>query len=194
MAYSIKGNIFNACHCHGICPCNVDETPNGPNGECKGLIFIDIKEGSQDDVDLSGVKIGFAVNFPGNPTGGNWRVGLIVDEAASDEQAAAIEKVMKGDDGGPWEEFAGLRSEWLGVERAAVSLSNGDSASGEIAGVGQAAFEPYRDGEGNPTKLKDASFGLAPEFTIGKASGSVDAFGISFDATYGEAAEFEFAS
>lgn len=194
MAYSIKGSIFNVCHCHDICPCNADLSPNGPNGECKGLLVMDITEGNADGVDLSGVKAGFALTFPNNPSGGNWRVGLIVDESAAEEQVAAVEKVLKGEDGGPWADFAALRSEWLGVERASISMSNGDAATAEIAGVGNASFEPYRDAEGNPTKLKDAAFGLSPEFIIGKASGAVDAFGISFDVSYGEASPFEFAS
>jgi len=66
--------------------------------------------------------------------------------------------------------------------------------STEIGGVGKFSFEPFRDGEGNVTKLRDAAFGLAPEFAIGKASGSGDAFGISMTADYGETGEFEFAS
>lgn len=48
--------------------------------------------------------------------------------------------------------------------------------------------------EGNPTRVKNAAFGMEPEFTIGQASGSIDGFGISFDASYGDTHAFEWAS
>ena len=37
-------------------------------------------------------------------------------------------------------------------------------------------------------------FGFAPEFAIGKGSGSSSAFGLTFTPVYGERAQFEFAT
>lgn len=37
-------------------------------------------------------------------------------------------------------------------------------------------------------------FGFAPTYKIGKGSGHSDAFGLSFDARYGESADFEFST
>jgi hypothetical protein len=194
MAYAISGTVLSSCPCHDICPCNVDSKPNSAEGDCRAFLVFGIKQGEADGVDLSGVNVAFFAQFPNNPTAGNWKVGLVIDEGASDEQAAATERVFKGEDGGPWAEFAGLREEWLGVERAGVSLSDGNTPSAEVAGMASMSFEPYTDAEGNPTRLKDAVFGLAPEFTVGKASGKSDAFGISMTPDYGETGEFEFAS
>jgi len=39
-----------------------------------------------------------------------------------------------------------------------------------------------------------AAFGFAPEFRVGRTSGSQSAMGIDFDAVYGETADYEFAS
>lgn len=37
-------------------------------------------------------------------------------------------------------------------------------------------------------------FGFAPEFTIGTTSGSSQAFGLTFEPSYGEASEYAFSS
>ena len=37
-------------------------------------------------------------------------------------------------------------------------------------------------------------FGFAPEFRVGRTSGSQSAMGIEFDARYGETADYEFSS
>ena len=44
------------------------------------------------------------------------------------------------------------------------------------------------------TTTRNALFGLAAEFTLGKSSGSSGVLGETFDANYGEAAQFEWAS
>ena len=42
--------------------------------------------------------------------------------------------------------------------------------------------------------MKNAAFGFAPEFRVGRSSGHTDVFGIEFDAVYAESADYEFAS
>jgi hypothetical protein len=158
------------------------------------VIVLGVKQGNLDDLDLSGVDAALVYTIPGNPSGGNWKMGLVVNDGASDEQAQALERIFRGEEGGMWEAFSPLISEWLGVERAAVSVSDGKSPSGSVAGIGKLGLEPYTDAEGNPTRVKSAVFGMGPEFTIGQASGKVDGFGISFDASYGDTHNFEWAS
>jgi hypothetical protein len=55
-------------------------------------------------------------------------------------------------------------------------------------------FEPARGGDGSLTTVKNTMFGLAPEYQIGKGTGRSTAFGIGYEASYGQAAEFEFSS
>jgi hypothetical protein len=55
-------------------------------------------------------------------------------------------------------------------------------------------FEAMRGQDGKPTTASNAPFGFAPVFTLGKSSGSSGLFGESFEASYGEAAEFEYTS
>jgi hypothetical protein len=195
MAYKLAGTMVTGCECTGpLCPCNVDATPNTPDGKCRGVIVMGLKEGNLDELDLSGVDFALVYTIPGNPSGGGWDVGLVVDDSAADEQAQALERIMRGEEGGMWGEFSGLYGEWLGTERAAVNVSGDSSPSGSVTGIGDLAVEPYKDGEGNPTRVKNAIFGMGPEFTIGQASGAIDGFGIKFDASYGDTHEFDWAS
>jgi hypothetical protein len=191
MAYRIAGTYTAACNCRAICPCPVDGIPTGPGDACQGSLIFRIDEGNLDDSDLSGVSLAMYNEFPSNLTSGNWKIGLVVDSAASDEQAQAVERIISGQEGGPFGEFVPLIGEYLGMERAAITLSNG---SGSVEGKTEFTFESYTGPDGQPTKVHDAMFGFATDYTIGKSSGSSNAFGMSFDAAYGESAEFEFSS
>lgn len=193
MGYRLAGTYVAHCDCTQLCPCAVDEPPTGPDGQCHGLVVYGVREGNLDGTDLSGINVVLAYTAPGKISEGGLRLGIVVDEGASDEQVAAMERIFGGKEGGMFEDFAALTGEWLGVERSAVSFSDGDEPSARVGTV-DVSFEGFRDAEGNLTKMRDAPFGLAPEFTLGKSSGSSGLFGESFEANYGEAAEFEYTS
>jgi hypothetical protein len=193
MAWKMSGTYVATCSCQLICPCPTDNPPTGPGGQCKGVAIFEVAQGNLDDTDLSGTTFAFCNLFPSNLTAGDWKVGIVIDEGASDEQAQAIERILHGDEGGPFGEFAGFFGEWLGVERARVSVSDGDKPSG-TAGEVNFGFEPLEGPEGSQTTVKNAMFGFAPEFRVGKAPTKSNLFGIEFDGVYGETADYEFAS
>jgi hypothetical protein len=193
MAYRIAGTYVAVCDCAGICPCPVDGHPTGDNGECLGSLVFDIKEGNLDGTDLSGTTAALYNHFPSNLTAGNWTVGLVID-AGTDDQARALEAIFKGEEGGPFGEFAGLISTVAGVDRGKITVTGGDKPSVSIEGKTEFSFEPFTGGDGSPTTVSNAMFGFAPTYKIGKGSGHSDAFGLSFDARYGESAEFEFST
>jgi hypothetical protein len=116
---------------------------------------------------------------------------MVVDDSASDDQAQALERIVSGQEGGPFADFAALTGENLGMQRAPVRLSGSSASVGDTT---ELSFEPARGGDGAPTTVKNAMFGFAPEYQIGKASGRSTAFGIDFEASYGESAEYEFTS
>jgi hypothetical protein len=57
-------------------------------------------------------------------TEGNWRLGVYVDDQASDEQLDKLVKVFGGQLGGPMGALAPLVGEVLGVERAAIEVTD----------------------------------------------------------------------
>ncbi len=180
MAYTLRGTYVASCSCASGCPCPVDLRPTDPNGkgECRGVAAFSIAEGDSQGVDMSGVTWALYNLFPSNITAGGWKVGIVVDESASDEQVEALGKAVSGADGGPFGDFGPLIGEFIGVDRGTVSIS------GMSATI-----------NGNPTTTKNAMFGFAPEFQIGKTGGHVDVGSdIAFDAAYGEMADYAFSS
>ncbi|WPU10341.1 DUF1326 domain-containing protein [Pseudarthrobacter oxydans] len=172
----------------------MDGVPTGPGGECRNLNVFHIATGSHDATDLSGVDFAFVALFPTNLTGGGWKVGAVVDQSASDDQVSALETILRGQAGGPFGDFAGLYGEWLGLERATVTFTDGERPSGSVSDKAQFTFEPLPGPDGGATTMKNAMYGFAPEFRIGKGPGHVDLFGIDFDGVYGETSDFTFAS
>jgi hypothetical protein len=191
MAYRIAGTYVVTCNCSLLCPCPVDGPPTGPGGQCRGAAVFAIREGDLDGTDLSGIPWALYNHFPSNISAGNWRVGIVVDESASDEQAQAIERIVSGDEGGPFGDFKPLIGEYAGMTRGRVTL---DGKSGSVAGIGDFQFEPLTGPDGSPTTVKGAMFAFAPEFTVGRGSGSGTIFGESVDFVYGESAEFDYTS
>jgi hypothetical protein len=193
MAWRLAGTYAANCNCELICPCPVDGPPTSSDGQCRGLLVFHVREGNLDDTDLSGTTFAVCNMFPSNLTAGKWKLGVVIDEGASDEQAQAIERIIHGDEGGPWGEFAGLTDEWLGAERAKVSFSDGDAPTA-AAGDASFTFEPLGGPGGGQTTVSNAMFGFAPEFRVGHGRAHSNWFGLDFDGIYAESADYEHSS
>jgi hypothetical protein len=195
MAWKISGTYVANCSCNLVCPCPVDAPPTSDDGQCHGHLVFHVADGNLDDTDLSGVDVGMVNLFPSNLSAGKWKIGIVVDEGASDEQASALERIFKGDEGGPFADFAALTEEWLGMERGAVTFSDGDRPSGSIRDS-KFTFEPLDGppGSNTHTTVSNAMFGFAPEFRIGRGPGKMSNLGIEYEGIYGETADYEFSS
>ena len=191
MAYRLAGTYVAVCDCSLYCPCPTDGPPTGKDGQCHSTMVFQVRDGSVADTDLSGVDFALFNHFPSNLSAGNWTVGLVVDDAASDEQVDAIEQIFSGEEGGLLGLLGALIGEHKGTERAPIRVSGGSVSIGEMA---QFTFEPALGGDGSPTTVKNAMFGLAPEYQIGKGSGRSTAFDMGYEASYGQSADFEFSS
>jgi hypothetical protein len=191
MAYRIAGKYIASCDCSLVCPCPYDGPPTGRDGECHGIIVFDTSEGNLDATDLSGVRWALYNHFPSNLSSGNWKVGIVVDTGASDEQAQAVERIASGQEGGPFGEFVPLIGDYLGMDRAGVSVSD---KGGSLDGIGEFTWEPFAGPDGSETTVSKAMFGFAPTFTIGRTSGRYTTKVGATDAVYGESASYEFTS
>jgi hypothetical protein len=190
MTWKLKGRYVTACSCTNVCPCpTASAPPDNPDGttNCWGAGVFNIREGNLDDMDLSGTAVGLKVHFPELVSDGNWQIALVVDGSVSDEKANALQQIFSGQVGGPFADMAGLVSQFT-VEREAVTYSD----TGVSLGGASFTYQPLAGQDGNPTTVSNAAFGFAPVFEIGTANGTVDAFGHSAPASYGEAADFEY--
>lgn len=117
MAYRLAGTYFESCNCDVACPCGASNLVlPATNERCNVLLAFHVEEGEIDGVAIEDATVAMVADTPGQMTDGGWRVGVLLDERASDAQREALTSVFSGAQGGPPAMFAGLMGEMLGVE------------------------------------------------------------------------------
>ncbi|NDW53917.1 DUF1326 domain-containing protein [Aliiroseovarius sp. PrR006] len=94
--WSIEGRELVNCNCNFGCPCQFSVLPT--DGYCEAAIVYDIKKGHYGDTSLDGVRAAAVYKWPGAIHEGNGQMQIIVDENASEDQRAAMEAIIKGED------------------------------------------------------------------------------------------------
>jgi hypothetical protein len=167
---------------------------------CRVTLVFNIEQGEIEGTDVSGLNVAAIVDSPKVMTEGNWRLGMFVDERASDEQMEKLTAVFGGQKGGPMAGIAPLVGEILGVERAPIevvddglrhSVRIGDSIDFEIEDI-----VPFGIETGQPVRLLGMFHPVSSEFNAAEAKRSrIDAFGISYEGKSGlSASEFSWAA
>ena len=102
MAWRLEGKYFESCSCDAICPCTWSAlTAKATLDRCRALLAYHVESGEIDGVDVSGLSFALFLDTPPVMSEGNWRVGVFLDEAASDSQAAQLGTVLSGPGGRP---------------------------------------------------------------------------------------------
>jgi len=124
MAWNLKGSYAETCSCDLICPCNASFDHGATYDYCRATLAFNIREGEIEGTDVAGLKVVAIIDTPKVMTEGNWRLGMFIDETATDEQADKLTGVFGGQLGGPMELLAPLVGERRGVERAAIEITD----------------------------------------------------------------------
>jgi hypothetical protein len=200
MAWNLKGSYTETCSCDLICPCNATFDHGATYDYCRVTLVFNIREGEIEGTDIGGLKIAAIADTPKVMTEGNWRLGVFVDENASEEQADKLVKVFTGQLGGPMAGLAPLVGEMLGVERAAIDVQDdgvrhsvriGDAIDFEIEDI-----VPFGVETGQPVRFQGMFHPVASDLTIAEAKRSrIKAFGIEYEGKTGlSTAEFSWAA
>jgi hypothetical protein len=124
MAWRLEGTYFESCSCDEICPCTWSAfTARATLDRCRALLAYHVDSGEIDGVDVSGLSFALFLDTPPVMIEGNWRVGVYLDDAASDSQAEWLGAVVSGQLGGPPAMLGPLIGEMLGVARAPIIYS-----------------------------------------------------------------------
>jgi len=200
MPWKISGSYFESCSCDVVCPCTASLSLGATRDRCNVVLVFNVKEGEVDGTDVSGLTVAAVADTPKVMTDGNWRLGVIIDEAASDEQAEKLGGVFSGALGGPMEALGPLVGENLGVERAPIDVNeNGLAHSVRIGDLVDLEIEdvvPFGVESGEPAKITGIFHPAGSELTIARATRSnINAFGISYEAKAGfSTSEFAWAA
>ena len=200
MSWSIKGAYVETCSCELMCPCNLSLDHGATYDYCRVTLVFDIREGEIEGTDVSGLRVAAIADTPKVMTEGNWRLGVFVDDRATDEQADKLVAVFGGQMGGPMAGLAPLVGEMLGVERATIDVTHdglrhtvkvGDAIDFEIEDI-----VPFGVETGEPVRLSGMFHPAGSELTVAEAKRSrINAFGIEYEGKTGlSTSEFSWAA
>jgi hypothetical protein len=137
MAWRLDGKYFESCSCDAICPCTWSAfTARATLDRCRALLAYHVESGEVDGVDVSGLSFALFLDTPPVMSEGNWRVGVFLDEAASDRQAEQLGLVLSGQAGGPPAMLGPLIGEMLGVQKARITYH--EDGRGHHVSIGDA--------------------------------------------------------
>jgi len=126
-AWHARGLMFENCTCQLVCPGHMHFSNACTHERCLGYWAIRIDEGAYGDVPLSGLKAFIAFDSPQHMIEGNWTEVVIIDEAASPAQRAALETILTGRAGGSWGLLAKFVSRWLDTRFLPIEFSDEDA-------------------------------------------------------------------
>jgi hypothetical protein len=186
MSWNLKGSYAETCSCELMCPCTLSFDLGATYDYCRATLAFDIREGEVDGTDVRGRRVVAIIDTPKVMTDGNWRLGMFVDDRATDEQFDKLVQVFGGQLGGPMAALAPLVGEVVGVERAAIEMRDdgllhsvrvGDAIDFEVEDI-----VPFGSEDGRPVRVDGTFHPAGPNLTIAGARRSrIDAFGIRYE-------------
>jgi hypothetical protein len=190
MSWNLAGSYVETCSCELMCPCNLSFDHGATYDFCRVTLAFNIREGSVDGTDIGGRKLVLIADTPKVMTEGNWRVGLYIDEGATDEQFDKLLQVFSGQLGGPMAGLAPLIGEMLGAQRATIDLEDdGLLHSVRVDDVIDFQIEdivPFGVETGEPIKFSGMFHPVASDLTMAEAKRSrISAFGIEYEGKTG---------
>jgi hypothetical protein len=184
VAWKLEGTYFENCNCDFVCPCTVTSNVVDATGDrCQGVLNYHVRRGEVDGVDVSGRTVTVVFDTPKKMLEGGWRVGLIIDDKASKEQADKLTGVLTGKAGGPMADLAPLIAELLGIERMPIEYSDkGNRHRIRVGSEIAVEIEDFAAQEGGETtKLSGVAHPSNSTLTIARPIESkIKAFGMEF--------------
>lgn len=183
MSWSIQGRYFENCTCDVVCPCSASLALGADYDRCQAVLAFHVDSGEVDGVDVGDLTVVAVADTPKYMHEGGWRLGVLVDDRASDEQAEKLAAVFGGQLGGPMEGLVPLVAESLGMQKVSMqfaseagrhTLAIGDSGTLEVEDV-----VPFGVETGEAVRIDAAFHPAGSTLTIGKAGDSrLSAFGL----------------
>jgi hypothetical protein len=200
MSWHLKGSYFETCSCDLMCPCNLSFDHGATYDFCRVTLVFHVREGEINGTNIDGRKVALIGDSPKVMTDGNWRVGLFIDEEATDEEVEKLAAVFGGQLGGPMAALAPLVGEMLGVERAPFEVEEdglrhrvrvGDAIEFEVKDI-----VPFGVETGQPVRFNGMFHPVASDLTMAEATHSrISAFGIEYEGKSGlSTSEFSWAA
>jgi hypothetical protein len=186
MSWNLRGSYVETCSCELMCPCNLSLDHGATYDFCRVTLVFNLREGSIEGTDIGGLKVAAIADTPKVMTEGNWRLGVFVDNRATDEQFDKLVQVFGGQLGGPMAALTPLVGEMLGVERAEIDVrDDGLRHSVRVGSVIDFEVEdivPFGVETGEPVRFDGMFHPVGSNLTMAEARRSrINAFGIQYE-------------
>ena len=201
MSWNLKGSYVETCSCELMCPCNLSFDHGATYDYCRVTLAFNIREGEVEGTDIAGRKVAAIADTPKVMTEGNWRLGVFIDDQASDEQfdklVQGVRRPARRPDGGarPLDRrdrsassARRSRSTTTGLRH---SVRVGDAIDFEIEDI-----VPFGVETGEPVRFDGMFHPVASDLTMAEAKRSrINAFGIEYEGRTGlSTSEFSWAA
>jgi len=189
-SWRIEGQYMETCSCAYLCPCVESQLTARPTeGFCDFALAMRIDKGEKDGVKLDGLCFMVLAHTPSAMIDGNFTVGLIVDERATDKQVEAISAIATGAAGGPMAAIAPLVGKVAGVEKRPIRFTidgmRREASAGEL--IDQACEGVPGANPAEPMCIDNAGHPVAQRLAMAKATKSkFHAFGIDWEDSSGK--------
>lgn len=188
MAWRLEGTYIENCNCDVVCPCGATAFAAAADYErCNAVLAWHIDSGEVDGTDVSDRAVVLVLDAPRQMSEGGWRIGMFLDDRASEEQGEKLRGVFSGAMGGPLANVVPLIRENLGMQRAPID--HVDDGRRHRVKVGTAveveiedAVSPF-DPDGPPPRITGtrhpANSDLTPARTL---SARINGLGVEYEA------------
>jgi hypothetical protein len=200
MSWNLSGSYAETCSCELMCPCNTSLDHGATYDFCRVTLAFNIRRGEIEGTDIAGRRVVLIADTPKVMTEGNWKLGVYVDDEASEEQFDKLIQVFGGQLGGPMGGLAPLVGQMAGVERARIEFTDdgllhsvrvGDAIDFQIQDI-----VPFGVETGQPIKFDGMFHPVGSDLTMAEAKHTrINAFGISYEGRTGlSKSEFSWAA
>ncbi|HXR98724.1 MAG TPA: DUF1326 domain-containing protein [Terriglobales bacterium] len=129
-AWQAAGLLFENCNCQLVCPGHIHFTQLCTHERCQGYWAIRFESGRFGDTPLAGLRAVVIYDTPQLMSSGGWTEGLYIDPVADDAQRAAIEAILSGAAGGPWEVLGRFVANRLPTQFVPIEITEEDGTKG----------------------------------------------------------------
>ncbi len=140
-----EGLLFENCNCAAVCPGHIHFSQKCTHEVCRGFWAIRVEAGRAGDADLAGVDAVVVYEAPQVMVDGGWKQVIIVSDRAEAGQRRAIEEIISGVRGGPWEVLSRFVSDALPTRTAPVTIEDAPGRkSVTVTGILEGAVQAIR--------------------------------------------------
>ena len=190
MSWNMRGTYIESCSCELMCPCNLSFDHGATYDFCRVTLVFNLQDGVVEGTDIAGCKVALIADTPKVMTDGNWRVGVFVNDEATDEQLDKLIQVFSGQLGGPMGALAPLIGDMLGVERAPIRIDDDGLLHsvlvGDVIDFQVQDIVPFGVESGEPVRFSGMFHPAGSDLTMAETTRSrINAFGIAYEGRTG---------